>query len=289
VGSVRESDPFQISSLSDLKWLSESPVAWGDGVRLVHHIQTADIDATETRYWNDGAGFTPIAFEDGNAFVGHYDGNGYHIYGLHISPKIDRSMSHIGMFSILGGSIQNLNLINLNINIEDDINHWVYIGGIAGSKSHSVIKNSTVSGNIKLDISAWNISVGGIAGDVRNTEIHQTSVNVNISLNSRSNFNSVGGIAGRIDRSIITNSYFTGDISNDGETSYLKSGGLVGSTCEWNTTIENSYVTSINKMTGVLGGIAGSLANIFNSFWNVEATGITMDRSAKVGQIFITP
>ena len=277
-GSGTESAPFQISSLENLRWMSESPVAWGDGIRLVYYIQTADIDASETRYWNDGAGFIPISNELHYDFVGHYDGNGYHIYGLHISP-IDGSTfpSFVGMFTRLEGSlIQNLNLINLNINVGGDFDYQVSVGGIAGFISHSVIKNSVVSGNIKTDLSSWYVCVGGLAGMASSTEIHKTSVNVNISINGSGTLYSVGGITGTLASSIINNSYFAGNISIDGVISHLISGGLVGDTCERFSIIENAYVTSFNRMRNVQGGMSGRHVNISNSFWNTEATGITI-------------
>ena len=53
-------NPFLIDSLANLRWLSESPEYWGTQERPLHFVQTSNIDAEETRRWNEGSGFLPI-------------------------------------------------------------------------------------------------------------------------------------------------------------------------------------------------------------------------------------
>ncbi len=80
-------DPYQIKTLEDLRWLSETESVWNR-----HFIQTADIDARETRNWNlmhgEAQGFSPIGFckSDGisRLFAGLYNGDGHSILGLYI-------------------------------------------------------------------------------------------------------------------------------------------------------------------------------------------------------------
>ena len=48
------SNPYLISNLANLRWLSEVPTEWFiDGETLVHFLQTASIDAVETNTWNN--------------------------------------------------------------------------------------------------------------------------------------------------------------------------------------------------------------------------------------------
>ena len=68
LGSGSSSDPYQIASLANLRWLSETSSAWASTF-----VQTKDIDASETKGWNDSLGFSPIG--DGiTAFKGIYHG-----------------------------------------------------------------------------------------------------------------------------------------------------------------------------------------------------------------------
>ena len=59
-----EENPFFISSLANLRWLSETHSVWGNESKRYYFMQTVDIDASETVYWNDGKGFSPIGFSE---------------------------------------------------------------------------------------------------------------------------------------------------------------------------------------------------------------------------------
>ncbi|THB79957.1 MAG: hypothetical protein D3926_09605, partial [Desulfobacteraceae bacterium] len=104
LGSGTQLDPYQIASLANLSWLAQDDTKWS-----AWYIQTADIDAAETRYWDDAddnidgdlyndpndltatgtnQGFYPI----GNLttyFHGHYNGQGYTIDNLYIHRTDD--------------------------------------------------------------------------------------------------------------------------------------------------------------------------------------------------------
>ena len=79
-------NPYQIDNLSQLKWLSFNQSIW---TQNKHFIQTSDINATETKNWANGYGFSPI----GNGsiwFEGVYDGQNYSIINLHIESTHPR-------------------------------------------------------------------------------------------------------------------------------------------------------------------------------------------------------
>jgi len=54
-GDGSESSPYEISNLDELRDLSEIELLWAS-----NFIQTANIDASESAMWNNGAGFSPI-------------------------------------------------------------------------------------------------------------------------------------------------------------------------------------------------------------------------------------
>jgi hypothetical protein len=81
-GNGTKTSPYQITNVNQLQRISED--------RGACYVLQNDIDATETKYWNDGAGFEPI-----KKFGGRFDGNGYEIKNL----QIDRpEESSVGLF-----------------------------------------------------------------------------------------------------------------------------------------------------------------------------------------------
>ena len=87
IGTGTENDPYQISTLDNLLWLSTTEDVWDDEA---YFEQTADIDASDTENWNDGEGYSPIGNLD-FPFYGNYNGNEYTITDLYINrPFFDR-------------------------------------------------------------------------------------------------------------------------------------------------------------------------------------------------------
>ena len=69
--------------------------------RLAAHyrLTTLDIDATPTRAWDDGKGFSPIG-DSANPFTGDFDGKGKAVKGIYI----DRTLDQIGIFAVAEGA-----------------------------------------------------------------------------------------------------------------------------------------------------------------------------------------
>ena len=95
-GSGTENDPYQLDSLDDLQWLSETPSQWG-----MHYLQTANINASATQAWNDEGtdentleGFSPIG-NGSTAFKGSFNGQNYTIEGLTINRT---EQEYVGLF-----------------------------------------------------------------------------------------------------------------------------------------------------------------------------------------------
>ena len=85
-GTGISGDPYLISNLSDLEYLSENDQYWDK-----HFLQTADIDAADTQNWNSGEGFSPIGYY-GNEFKGKeaFSKKGTYMYRLSMFAPEDK-------------------------------------------------------------------------------------------------------------------------------------------------------------------------------------------------------
>ncbi len=148
VGNGTEYYPYQIESLENLLWMGTNQEAMDK-----YYIQTADIDATETVNWNDGAGFIPIGNEQLDwVFRGHYDGQDHLISNLYINRPEE---SEIGFFGFAEGAYIS------NLNLEDfQITGYQGVGGLGGFFHIMDISNCYCSGTV----TAISHCAGGIAG-----------------------------------------------------------------------------------------------------------------------------
>jgi hypothetical protein len=112
----------EVANICELRWLSEEAVGddWADGVTWV---LTADIDAAETRRWNEGTGWLAIG-GSGDSFYGVFDGQFHIISGLYINQPAGYKCGLIGN---CWGDIKNLGLVNVNMNLTSP-----YGGSFAG-------------------------------------------------------------------------------------------------------------------------------------------------------------
>jgi hypothetical protein len=242
-GSGTVGDPYQIANLDDLSELCQTTSDWDK-----HFIQTANIDASQTQYWDDAdddsdgdlyndaddatdsgndEGFSPIG-NSTTQFTGSYDGDEYTISNLFINrPTTD----YVGLFGRTNGAtIEYIGLLNVNIS------GAYYVGGLVGYNYLCNISNSYAMGDL-----SGTSRVGGLVG--------QNSGN-------DPNF------------STISNSYATGDVSGSSI-----AGGLVGYCYDYST-INNSYATGDVSGTANLGGLVGlnESANIYNSYSTGDVT-----------------
>ena len=106
-GDGSSGNPYQISTLNHLFWITENDDRWDK-----HYIQTANIDAFSTSSWDNNSRFSPIG-DNSPKFTGSYDGDGYTINGLRIARS---STNYIGLFGYTNGAtIQDLGVTNVNI------------------------------------------------------------------------------------------------------------------------------------------------------------------------------
>lgn len=161
-GSGTKSDPFQISTLSNLFWIATRVNNDLYEFQGEFFIQTADINAFETQDWNNEQGWIPIGYRNASyspKFRGYYDGLGHNISGLYINrPEATYGYSDYepsGLFgNVDSACISNLSL--LNVNIVGDLN----VGAFVGNNRFVQMCNCYASGTVK-----GNNYVGGIVGN----------------------------------------------------------------------------------------------------------------------------
>ncbi|MGQ1948828.1 GLUG motif-containing protein, partial [Geofilum sp. OHC36d9] len=250
-GQGTVSHPFKITSLDELRMLSETSALWD---KSYYFEQTADIDASDTRNWNDGAGFSPIG-NSTTPFTGNYNGQGYTIDGLTINRS---SSDYVGLFGYASGaSIDSLGLTNVYIQ------GYFYVGGLVGSNSStSQVNNSYSTGSV---------SGSSYAGGLIGYNSSSSQVNNCYSASSVSGYNYVGGLVGYNDsHSSVNNSYSTGSVSGDDRV-----GGLVGQNSD-SSTVRDSYSKGSVSGRSKVGGLVGynnSLSTVINSYYNSETSG----------------
>ncbi|MCD4817417.1 MAG: PKD domain-containing protein [Candidatus Cloacimonetes bacterium] len=252
-GAGTSGNPYQISSLANLLWLSDNISSWDK-----HYIQTADIDASSTSSWNGGDGFSPIGVSYSNRFTGIYNGMGYTIIGL----DIDRLYTHnIGLFGYASGTISNLGIEDVYIKGDD------CVGGLVGRSLSATIENCYSTGTVKGRDYQAN-STGGLVGRAES----DTNIDNCYSFCTILGVSDLGGLVGTNDHSNIINSCALGSVLG----SWHFAGGIVGSN-QNNSTINNCYSASVVSVPGNIGGLAASnlSSNIYNSFWDIETSGQT--------------
>jgi len=274
MGDGTQQSPYEISSLANLRWLSEVASAWGTEAEPVYILQTQDIDATETELWNDGEGFSPIGrgvFEgntmiDYSPFIGEYDGGNHSISNLYINQAhVENIFRPVGFFGLTDtAAIRNVKLVNMTINSSST---EVELGGVIGVSYTSSILNSSTSGVISTTGIA---AIGGLIALAVNSSVQYCSSYMAIVSSVSVSSSEIGGLVGYlVEDSEVLNSFFRGsiDILVNNHT-----GGLLGSCYE--STVQYCYVASepaflIGNM--LIGRVGWSRAE--NNFWDYETSG----------------
>jgi len=266
-------NPYQIATLANLRWLSETVDVWG-GFSLTynsgdfyvvsgdpkHFIQTADIDASETIDWNGGLGFSPIGLQyrlSGETilkmypFQGVYNGNNHTISNLYSNYRNYEPQDSwiLLMGSFLGlvwhSTISNIHMVNANISNRQ--------GMLVNSANHSSILNCSATG-----------SLDNSSGLIR--EINYNSLVEYCSSVTYSNIYT-GLLVGTIKNSIVRNSYARGC------TQYVANNfiGLI-SIAEYSE-INKVYIASIEDTTNVNRLIGGPhIYRISDSRWDIDTS-----------------
>ncbi len=260
VGDGTIENPYQITDIVDLCWLSATDSIWNDSL---YFEQTADIDAAATRNTVDGKGFSPIGNLD-SVFTGFYNGKGHAINNLFINRGDE---NYVGLFGFAGGAeIDSLGIANCEITGSQ------ITGGLIGELyDSSSANNCYVSGVVK----GSNSYVGGIVGVCSRSNLSSCFATSSVSCPNYK----VGGISGLASRSNVTKCYSSGSVSGDHAV-----GGLVGD--NYKSTVETSYFTGSATGGYNVGGLVGdcdygNIANCYSVGLVVED--LTADLNGGVG------
>ncbi len=279
--------PYMIENIYQLQAINEDLSA--------HYALSKDLDASETREWDDGAGFYPL----GNRvkrFIGSFDGRGFVISDLFINRP---STNDIGMFGYIGsdGEIHNLGVKDSEVSGDSRVgllvgnNHGTifnsyatgsvsgerYAGGLMGYNTGDNVSNSfadsevngyqyigglvgynwkgAVSKSFALGDVSGNNNIGGFIG------LNTGSINSSYSTGNVSGNNRVGGLTGFNSGDEVSNSYATGDVIGQG----IYVGGLMGYNCAGN--VLNSFATGSVIGELLIGGLIGwNDGTVLNSY-----------------------
>jgi hypothetical protein len=231
MGDGSEASPYKIGNLENLYWITVNPQHWDKTF-----VQTANIDASETRNWFDGKGWIPIGISFYENFSGNYDGKGYVISRLFINRT---EMNYVGLFGYVRSSDWNdiKRIKNLGI-IDADITGQYYVSALCGMNSVYII-DCYSSGKLK-----GKADTGGLVG-LNRGRIENSSSTVLV-LGEES----TGGLAGANVNGSILNCYAKSNVKGNGMT-----GGLVG--YNYDASITRSFFQGNVLGTVMVGGLAG--------------------------------
>jgi hypothetical protein len=246
-GDGTSGNPYQISNLNELYWISQNSASWNK-----YFVQTANIDAHQSGALENG--WVPIG-ADSPYFSGKYNGAGYTIDKLFSNPL---SMDYVGFFGVCYGvDLKNIGLTNITIANGGVFTTGALVGHL-GSSSRVFSCYSTGS------VTSSSSSVGGLVGGSNNSKIINSFSRCTVQ-----GTNQVGGILGLNSTSaLLKNCYSTGAVT--GSSNY---GGLVGANsstvtnCYWDT--ESSGNATSAAGTGVTTAQLKSEASLLSWGWNL--------------------
>ena len=230
-----------ITNLAELRWVSENDEAWSE-----EWVLDTDIDATETKDWNSGAGFSPIG-NSTTAFTGIFDGGDHVILNLYIAADISEG----GLFGNVRGTsdtevaiIQNVGVVGANISIATNA------GALAGK-----VENVEITKCFAFDVEVTNskdntsASAGALIGYSRGKVTIQDCYSTG-SVDGRKAGGVIGTAATTSGLSLsLTNVYGACTVSGATVGPFLAEGGLIahnlgsgGSGCFFDNTLTSSAI-----------------------------------------------
>ena len=200
--------PFEISKEEHLRYLALM-VNNGEDYSDVYFRQIDDINLSGENWKPIGKYVSSSSPDDARnrEFSGFYDGNGYIISGLTIDQNLIGSSiinKGYGLFGYLTGTVRNLGMTNLNIDVEISGSYNMYAGGIAGyvgyssdtHKSQGFIENCFVEGSVQATADG-RCSAGGLAGYFRMGGIRNSYSVVMAGIQGAENqYDGAGGLVG---------------------------------------------------------------------------------------------
>ena len=274
-GSGEPDNPYLVSTADELNSIGHNPRLMTEHFKLIN-----DIDLTGVDFYIIASQYYP--------FRGTFDGDDHTISNFSYTSS---EATGIGLFGyVVGGRIENLELINPNVHVDKGDFHGCLVGllaagiitdcyvesgritgqdalgGLVGENdSGGTIMNCSFTGGVTGDN-----SVGGLVGQ------NAGSISTSYSYADVEGRIAVGGLVGRCSPGETVNCYARSDVVGQW---YV--GGLVGSNGSSSGrnvgAIHNCYSTSAilggSQKGGLLGADWGGEVN--NCFWDIETSGRT--------------
>jgi hypothetical protein len=239
----------ELSSLNDLRWISESYYSLDDKWEMV-----SDIDASASNKLHETRGFMPIGHEfylKGSSPINVFDGHGYTISGLFI----DRTgKEYVGLFGRIfsGDTVKNVILDNANIQ------GYRYTGALAGL-NYGYVTGCKTSGTID----GTSYYVGGLLGYTSLGVVVYSVSDCNVSGSQ-----TVGGLIGKGYQSSIGSCYAMGSVTSDGK----YAGGLMALSEQ--DVIANCYSKGAVSGTTDIGGLIGDTTDcvVSRCYWDTQTS-----------------
>lgn len=139
--------------------------------------------------------FTPVFLS--RAFTGSFDGDGHTLKNI----SINKRHTYVAIFGRNSGTIKNLNIENMNINLTGTAQSSQYIGILAarntGTIDNVTVKESTITTYFSL---SGTVRIGGLVSySESGSKINNSNVDVSFDITSisRTEYN-IGGLAGQL-------------------------------------------------------------------------------------------
>ena len=284
-GEGTEASPYLISSVADLETLRNKVNA---GNSYAGQFVKLAADLTLTEAWTPiGNGTRSSKSYSGNAFKGTFDGDNKTISGLKITSTTGNDAA-IGLFGVVdGGTVKNLTLDNVDINVTNSNLAGGAIGlMLGGATAENITVNGAIvgydgvggivgrlviNGTIKdcTNNASVTSSYGGIGGIVGKA-YYEDSANTTIfaSIDNCTNNGTVtapmyvGGIVG------LARANVTGCVNNGPVVGGTQTGGIIGQLIAAGTVSGNenkAKITGKNHLGGIIGDYSQSSAYTYNN------------------------
>ncbi|MFN3714871.1 MAG: GLUG motif-containing protein [Alcanivoracaceae bacterium] len=232
-----------------------------------HFALGAEIDASPTAEWNEGAGFAPVGNAWNITFNGTFEGLGNVIRNLNIHRP---SSSYVGLFGHTdGASLRHLSLFEAAITGQD------YVGPLAGQFERGAIVACHASGLVGGTSSGD--SVGGLVGRAITSNIVDSYSTVDVS----GGRNQIGGLLGSVDgASVVIGSHASGKVQALRD----QVGGLVGYVAS-NAIVSSSYATGAVEGLDGIGGLAGFVRGTIEDSYATGAVEAEKNAGGLVGSM----
>ena len=266
-GTGTENDPYQISNVAELAYLSQQCNLGDTKVSKeycsAHYILTDDIIINERineENWLEKSpeyAWYPIADGTyGHEFTGVFDGGGHTVSGAFVNEerteKDDTSIAY-GLFGKNNGTIKNLKLDKSVVWVSGTADK---VGALIGNN----IKVNDIEGKVEnctvnAEVYGYNANMGGVAG-YNNGTVSDCSFDGIVKILKEEQTNSaIGGIVGYNSGTIRSCTNNSDDISTLGGS--IDAGGIAGTAHDGSISecVNNSSVKGSKRVGGIVGNI----------------------------------